>query len=152
MQRSDARKDLGSLATTRLIAAALIGGVTVFAVVAWVMVQADGPMSASPAGGADVMLYAWAAASLAAVAAAVVLWRLKVSPLLESPRSTEAAPGRDMELQTGLIMTWAILEGAALFGVVVYLLHGVLLPYAVGLLLVWLGIGLTFPRSGWFRE
>lgn len=136
---------------SRIIAASLIGGVTFFAIIAWLVVQESGPQASDPAAG-PVMLYAWAGVAFASLSAAAVLWRLKVSPLIEDPRrgAPGAAAAHNEALQTALIITWALLEGPALFGVVVYLLFGSDTAFGAGLLLVWLGIGLTFPRAGWF--
>lgn len=138
------------LGAARAIAAALIGGVTTFAVVAWLE---GGGEAARPADAhaAGTMLWAWAAAASAAIVAATALWRTRVAPLIESPRGArEDGPDGAAALQTGLVLVWAILEGAALFGVLVYYLFGTPLALAGGLLLVWLGIGITFPRSDWF--
>ena len=138
---------------SRIIAASLIGGVTLFAIIAWLVVQESGPQASDPAAG-PVMLYAWAGVAFASVSAAAVLWRLKVSPLIEEPRrgGPGASAAHDEALQTALIITWALLEGPALFGLVVYLLTAWIPAYAGGLLLGWLGIGLTFPRTAWYRN
>ena len=139
-------------AVGRLIAGFMIGGITVFAIVAWVLVQRSGPMG-DPAT-ADVLRMAWPPVALAAVAAAIVLWRARVTPLLaRTPAPGQPDPdGHDSALQTALIIHWALMEGPALFGLVVYLLTAWIPAYAGGLLLGWLGIGLTFPRTGWYRN
>ena len=138
-----------SLAVSRMIAASLIAGVTVFALVAWFMVRQDGPRGNEAQ--ASLMLYLWAALAFGAIMAAIVLWRVRIAPILESPASPAEDPvARSESLQSGLIIVWALLEGPALFGVVLYLLFGSTIPWGAGLLLVWLGIGLTFPRPGWY--
>ena len=147
MATSDAQASLGA---ARAIAAALIGGVTTFAVVAWVESGGEG-VRPGDAAAARTMLWAWAAAASAAIVVASVIWRRKVAPLIESPRGARGQGPRGVAaLQTSLVAVWAVLEGAALFGVVVYYVFGPPLAVAGGLLLVWMGIGLTFPRSDWF--
>ena len=74
-------------AVGRLIAGFMIGGITVFAIVAWVLVQRSGPMG-DPAT-ADVLRMAWPPVALAAVAAAIVLWRARVTPLLARSTATD---------------------------------------------------------------
>ncbi|MBW3552396.1 MAG: hypothetical protein KY466_02735 [Gemmatimonadetes bacterium] len=139
-----------SVGAARAIAASLIAGVTTFALVAWSMVGERGPQSPDAAATGPV-IYAWAVLACGALIAAMLVWRTRITPRLESPRGPRKdEPGRQAALQSALIVVWALLEGAALFGVVVYFLYGATFPLAGGLLLVWLGIGLTFPRSEWF--
>lgn len=144
-----------SLGVARAIAASLLAGVTSFALIAWIIGR-QSPISADDPATGTLFLYAWTALALAAVVAALIVWRANVAPRIERARPRHpAAPEQDAAadaeaLQSGLIITWALIEAPALFGIVVYLLYGYTSAYAAGLLLAWLGIGLTWPRSDWF--
>lgn len=142
-------KTIASLAISRIIAASLVGGVTAFALAAWFIVQQDGPMAAGGNETGALLRYVWATLAFGGVAAAMILWRVRVLPLLESPHHPDPE-SRGEALQSALVTVWALLEGPALFGVVLFLLSGSFLTCGAGLLLVWLGIGLTFPRQDWF--
>lgn len=131
----------------RIIGLSLGTGVTLFAVVSWYLHQQQGPISDLVYGS---LTYngAIAMAFLAAVGALFV-WRWRVAPILERPaREAEWRP-RAAALQAGLILTWALLEGGALVCEVVYFLTGHGIAGVLGVLLIWTGVGLTWPRSEW---
>lgn len=138
------------LRSARIIAAAMIAGVTLFALVAWFLVQTGGPMSDPAATG--ILGSIWPLVAVAAAAAAMVIWRTRIAPLIGRvpDRAEPGAARHDAALQVSLVIHWALMEGPAVFGIAVYLLTGSLVAYAGGLLLVWLGVGLTFPRPHWF--
>lgn len=131
----------------RIIGLSLGTGVTLFAAVSWFLHQQQGPVGpaidSSLAFNGFLLLLA-----LASVGAALV-WRWRVASVIERRgRETEWRP-RAAAIQTGVIITWALLEGAALAGEVVYFLTGNALAGLLGVLLIWVGIGLTWPKRAW---
>jgi hypothetical protein len=133
-----------ALRVMRMICLALAAGVTTFAGVAW-FIHLQAP-PAAPRGPA--LLYLWIAVATSMVAISMILWRGRVVPILEAPASEEWRQ-RAAELQSGLVMTLALVEAAALFGVVVYFLTGFVLAGGVAVALMWAAVALTWPREDW---
>jgi len=124
--------------SARVIALALPAGVLVFWVIAWFLTNA-GERGLSPGLlRGDVATWTWAVVALAGFLGAFVF----------RGRALQAAdPSRVLST---LIVAWALLEGPALLGGLLFLLlaaNGILLGaacvYAMGLVL-------TFPRAEWF--
>lgn len=151
MVRDSHSADTGAaqaLLTFRMIGASLGIGVTLFAFVSWFRHQQQGP--GDVAGDPALMFNLMLGVAVASVVAAIVLWRARVSPLIERPspdRERRAAPG---EIQTNVVMVWALIEGAALFAVVVYFLYGSALAGLLGVALIWAALAATWPRREWF--
>lgn len=143
-----------ALRIARIIWFALMGGVVAFAAVAFALWQAGRvPMDPARADTAWVFLWAWLAIAVGSSIACMSFWRVKVSPLVEPRRSGAAVPadpGRAVELQTGLIICWALLEGAALAAIVFFVLFGGPLLLALGVVYLLVTFGLTAPRTEWF--
>lgn len=134
-----------AIAMMRIIGIALGLGVTFFAAVAWlVQGQAGSPRPPSP-----TLLYLWIAAATTLAAASIILWRGNVVPRIEKPAPDEDWRARARSIQTGLIISWALVEAAALFGVVLYFLEGHALAGGLGVLMMWAAVGLTWPREEW---
>lgn len=134
-----------AIAAMRLIGLAMGAGVTLFAAVVW-MLHRDTPPPQPPA---PALLYLWIAIATSLAAASMVLWRGKVVPLIEGRAGGDDWRGRARSLQTGVIVTWAIVEAAALFGVVLYFLQGHGLAGALGVAMMWAAVLLTWPREEW---
>lgn len=151
MERDPYSADLAAsqaLLTFRIIGASLGIGVTLFAFVAWFLHQQQG--SGDAAGDPTLMFNLMLAVAVASVVAAIVFWRVRVSPLIERPspdRERRAAAG---EIQTNVVIVWALIEGASLFAVVVYFLYGSVLAGLLGVALIWGALASTWPRREWF--
>lgn len=131
----------------RIIGLSLGTGVTLFAAVSWFLHQQQGAVSSDI--DSSLAFNGFLAMFLLAAVGAILVWRWRVAPILERPeRETEWQP-RAAAIQTGVIITWAILEGAALVGEVVYFLTGNGLAGVLGVLLIWTGIGLSWPKREW---
>jgi F0F1-type ATP synthase membrane subunit c/vacuolar-type H+-ATPase subunit K len=133
----------------RLIGLALGGGVTMFAVVAWLVQQG----AAGALGDDPLTLYLWLALTTSLAAASLVAWRGMVVPHLADGRAghRDARPWQERagRIQSGVIITWALVEAAALFGVIAYFLDGRMGPAVGGVALMWSAIALTWPRTEW---
>jgi hypothetical protein len=139
----------------KLIFLALMGGVFAFAATAFVMRAVGGNAPAPAAQGFDVM-----------VIAVLCLWGATTVSILLLPGAIENATRREWEghaegtaadailltrWRTLMILRGALLEGAALFGVVVYFLNGS--PIALGVAganLVLMAMG--FPSQSGFES
>jgi hypothetical protein len=133
-----------ALRVMRTIGLALAGGVTTFAVVAW-LTQARGA-TAPPDG--PWLFYLWIAIATSLVAASMILWRGSVVPILEEPASEDWRP-RAASIQSGLVTSWALVEAAALFGVLVYFMAGYAVAGGVAVAMIWAALALTWPREDW---
>lgn len=133
----------------RIIGLSLGTGVTLFAFVSWFLHQQQEPMG-ELAYGSLTYTGAIAMVLLAAIGAFFV-WRWRVAPILERPARETEWQHRASALQTGVIVTWALLEGGALVAEVVYFLTGNGTAGLLGAVLIWLGIGLTWPKREWLE-
>lgn len=142
------------LTTARILSASFRIGVGVFAVVAWVLTGGG----ARPLAGDDAMAmpltYAWIAVAFGTALGAIVVWRMRVGPVLTMSAATPAEERRTRHgaLLTGLIVVWALLEAQALAGIVVFLLTGAALPFWGGLAVMGVGTTVSRPRAEWYRE
>lgn len=147
MTRHQAESPEAAIRTLRLIGIALATGVTLFGAVSWVLLRgALAPPAEDP-----MLLYLWIALGTTMAAAAMVVWRGQVVPHLS--RTGEAGDWRERaaRIQTGAIITWSLVEMAALLGVVVYFLDGHALAGGGGVLLMWAALALTWPRMEWLQ-
>lgn len=138
----------------RIIAAGLALSPTAVAVVAWVVTNGGAvPVASSAAGLADTLFLAWLVLTAGAVAAAVVMWRKKVEPVAWRARESRERPAdvRAARLVTGLILVWALIEGPAMLGVVLFLLQGLQNVLVTSLAVLWVGMVITRPRAEWFE-
>ena len=130
----------------RIIGISLGTGVTLFAFVSWFLHQEQGPIN--PELDAAVLFNGFLGLFLVAALGALAVFRARVAPVIHRPSEEQWQP-RASAIQTGIIITWAILEGAALVGEVLYFLTGHALAGVLGVLLIWGGVGLTWPKRSW---
>lgn len=138
----------------RLIASALPGGVFVMWVVGWV-ITGGGETGVSPeAFPADVAFWVWAGLALACLAGALAFRGRALGIAERARREADGAypPEALGEVQTNLVIAWALLEGPAILSGVLFVLLAEprILWTAVPVYL--LGIAATFPRAEWFGE
>ncbi len=130
----------------RIIGGSLGTGVTLFAFVSWFLHQQGGLTTDIDA---SLAFNGFLALLLLAALGAIFIWRSRVAPIIERPREETEWQPRASAIQTGVITTWALIEGAALAGEVVYFLTGHTLAGVLGVALIWVAIGLTWPKKEW---
>jgi hypothetical protein len=135
-----------ALLTFRIIGLSLGLGVTLFAAVSWYLNQGRTPTDAA---GAGLMLNAMLAVAVGAAVAGVLFWRARVAPLIERPHPRNDWLAHAAEVQTNVIIVWALMEGAALFAEVVYFLYGSAFAGVLGVAAIWITLGLTWPKREW---
>ncbi len=138
-----------ALRMARIIAASLPTGVALFWAVAWVVTKSGSVGVAPQALGADPALWLWSAVALAGFAGAL-LFRGRASEIAERAASRPWSAQSAAQVQTNLLVAWALLEAPALLSGVFFLLLATprLLWGAVPVYL--LGVAVTFPRPEWF--
>jgi hypothetical protein len=129
----------------RVTGLAMAGGITVFAAVAWFLHRASPP---APADGPWI-LYLWIAAATSLIAASMMVWRATAVRWIERPDPATDWQARAAGISNGLVISWALVEGAALFGVVVYFLFGSVLPGLLGVFVMWAALAFTWPQPEW---
>lgn len=137
-----------ALLTFRIIGASLGLGVTMFALVSWFLHLQNGTGDL----GIDEALMVNAMLGLAflAAVAAILFWRARVGPLIDRARA-DADPARHLaEVQTHVIIVWAMMEMPALLAEVVYFLYGNALAGVLGVAIIWAAVGATWPKREWF--
>lgn len=150
-----ARGPGSALTVARIIASALAGGVVLFWIVAWVL-TGGGQEGLAPdlALSPQLLFWLWAVVALCGFAGALV-FRSRAVRAVESsrsPRGTEGARPGAAQVQTNLIVAWALLEGPALLGGVFFLLIASWQVLSTAALLYGIGLVLTFPRAEWLRD
>lgn len=130
-----------------MIALVLLGGVATYAIVAvFALREAIDPLAP---GVVRTLTWVW----YGVAAAALLGWWLfrgrAIGDAAPAARARGAGSGPQATLQL-LILGWALLEGAALFGITLYLLGGGTAPLAGGLAIMALGIAASWPRPEWF--
>jgi hypothetical protein len=133
----------------RIIGLSLGTGVTLFAAVSWFLHRQGGALTADI--DPTVAFNGFLGMLLLGALGAIFVWRWRVAPVIERPTQEGEWRARAATLQTGVILTWALLEGAALVGEVVYFLTGHGLAGVLGVALIWVGIGLTWPKREWIE-
>lgn len=118
-------------------------GVTLFAFVSW-FAGLEGDVRPE---GKGIVFGGLLILTVMALAAALLLWRARVAPLTRPSREDWAT--RFPRLQTHVIIVWALIEAPALVAEAAYFLYGDVLAGIVGLLVIWVGVGLTWPRRTW---
>ncbi|HEX6259246.1 MAG TPA: hypothetical protein VFZ51_01245 [Woeseiaceae bacterium] len=134
--------------TPLLIGLALPLGVTMFAVVAWlVRSQEPAPMTGPVV---QTLSYAWIGFAAISSFAALAFFRSRVEPLIanrETPPADVAG-----QLAANLLICWALVEAAALLGVTIYFLTGTLWTAIAGVILMWSAFLATRPQPEWFNR
>jgi hypothetical protein len=137
--------------TTLVLVGALLMGQLTFAAVIWYMIRA-GAQNAPAVRLADPLLLAWLL-----VAAGSVLGAFYFRQLVSGARDRPAAMQRVREgkvkptnVQSMIVIMWALLEGAGLMGLAVsFVLGGPQILYAT-LGYIALTVPIFFPRREWF--
>lgn len=128
-----------------LILASLPIVVTLFAGVAYWLRRGSAASSVAP------LTAVWAVGTVVSLFVAFVIWHRIVR--LHVPASgfqNDPEPGSLNRLQTGLIICMAVVEGMALFGIILYLLGGGPIPAVTGVVMIWAALLLLWPRRGWY--
>jgi hypothetical protein len=145
VQANTASDPRAALRVMRIIGLSLAGGVTGFAAVIWFLHQDTPPAPADD----PWLLYLWIAIATTLLAASMVVWRGMAVPWIERPDPDVDWRERAARIQSGVVITWALVEAAALFGAVVYFVQGAVLPGLLGVFVMWAALALTWPRPEW---
>lgn len=135
--------------TATIIGLSLPAGVTLFVFITWFLHQSGAAPQADP-GFARVLVYAWIALAATTAFTALFFWRTRVEPLISSSEPLPRA--RIGELTSNLLICWACVETAALFGAAVYFLSGILWVGAVSVVMIWVAVLSTRPQLEWFER
>lgn len=140
-----------ALLTLRIIGGSLGLGVTLFAFVAWFLHQQGptGDPATRPPGDPNLMFNIMLATAVAAVLTAIAFWRARVTPLIDRADPEHDWFERFARIQTQIIIVWALIEGPALFAVVLYYLHDMAIAGVLGVIMIWTGLALTWPKREW---
>lgn len=130
-----------ALLTQRIVWGALMASVVIYGVVAYVLSTTNEPQPIDP-----TLRWALAAAAVFTAMASITLRRIKLPALAEEPSPyhraapVEAAPPEVLgELMTAYILTWALSEAVAVFGLVLAIIsytYEAYLPYALAALIL----------------
>lgn len=141
-----------ALKSARIVCAALVAGVVVYAAVAWYLSRAGVVSPVDPAT-ANLLRQVFVAVMLIGVLGWMVIWGRARAP---TP-STVARP--EIELAQGpravvakLIAAYAFLETVGVVGVTVHLLTGSVGVLGAAVAVVVLGAALSWPRVEWFQR
>jgi hypothetical protein len=137
-----------ALLAFRIIGASMGLGVTLFAFVSWFLHLQSSPTP--PAIDLDLAFNVWMVVAVLAIAGALLFWRTRVAPLLDGQATPVERTARAGETQTRVVITWALLEAPALLAVVIYFLYDYPLAGLLGVVLIWVGLALTWPQREWF--
>lgn len=137
-----------ALLAFRIIGASMGLGVTLFAFVSWFLHLQSSP--APPAMDPDLAFNIWIVVAVVAIAGAILFWRTRVAPLIDGEAPPSERTARAGTTQTNVIITWALLEAPALLAVVIYFLYDYPLAGLFGVVLIWVGLALTWPQREWF--
>lgn len=137
-----------ALLTFRIIGGSLGAGVTLFAGVSWLLNRQEGPRP--PTADPTLLFNVWLAVAVGAMLAAILFWRARVEPLLDERVTRDERLRRAGELQTNVVIVWALMEAPALLAVVVYYLYDLALAGVLGVALMWAALAVTWPKREWF--
>ncbi len=128
-----------------LILTSLPLGVSLFAAIAYALRLGERSSSTAP------LTEIWAVGTVVSLLLAFIIWgRLVRLHLPAAGFEGDPEPATLNQLQTGLIICMALVEGMALFGIIVYILGGGLLPAVTGVVMIWTVLFLLWPRRGWY--
>lgn len=137
-----------ALLAFRIIGASMGLGVTLFALVSWFLHFQSAPTL--PAIDRDLAFNVWLGVAVVATAAAIIFWRTRVAPLIDSPASADERVRQAGELQTKVVITWALMEAPAMLGVLIYFFYGYVLAGVLGVAMIWAAVAATWPQPEWF--
>lgn len=135
--------------TATIVLVSLPLGVTMLVVVGLFLSLAE-PMSGPP--GSPYLVWVWLLLTTVTAPAAFIVWQRMVRPHVPPTGIRGRPPTSDeMErIQTGSIISMALIEGAALLGGVLLILGAGPFPALVGLAIAWAAFFLLRPRRGWY--
>jgi hypothetical protein len=139
----------------RIIHLSLVGGVLMFAGVAFVLSRSGMvPLVPDLPIDARLLLWLWVGFALTSAIAAIAFWRMRVDPIL-GDRAAGSAPAGTSERATrilaSLIVCWALVETPCLLGLVLFLLSGDWTFFACAIAFALIGFALVAPKPDWFR-
>lgn len=137
------------LAVLRVIGVAMGAGLSLFAIVSWIL-RRDAAARV-PAGSVSAFVNGWILLTAITVITAIVVWRRTVAPRIEGPAQTPLPAGAPA-LQTAVIIVWALIEVASLFGVIAYFLTGNGWTGGPAVAVFWIALAVTWPRSHWLQN
>ena len=136
--------------TATFIGLSLALGVTMFAAVVWFIQQQVGAPPQNDPAFVRLLIYLWIGVTAVTSFASLYVWRSRVEPLISSSEPLPAE--RVTELTSSQLICLGLIEGASLFGVVVYLLSGIMWPAIVGVSLIWFAVFATRPQLEWYQR
>lgn len=142
-----------NLATARGIATALIVGCCLFWLTGVWVVGRLGPVAPLPAATELMLFEIWVAVAVAGLASAWLFRGRALRALERAAGSREPAHAERAlaEIQTFLIIAWALCEAPALFSGVLFLLGGNARIALLGAFVLFIGMVGSFPRAAWFE-
>jgi hypothetical protein len=136
--------------TSALLVRALILGQLVFGAVSWYM-HDRGSVTPSSTPIINPLTYAWFGLCIVGVIGALVMQQrigaLGSASNLEKIRSGQITP---LQVQSQIVVMWALLEAGGLLGLVIYFLTGALPILLASLAYIVLCAVVFFPRRVWF--
>jgi hypothetical protein len=139
-----------ALRTARILALAMPLGVLSLWAVAWYLTSTGSAPLSPGSVDARTAAYAWTGLAVAGLAGAL-FFRNRAVGAIESARPEDrGTPAVLGQVNSFLIIAWALLEAPGLLAGIIYLLLGLdaVLLYALPIYLV--GLALTFPRAEWY--
>ena len=104
-----------------------------------------------PAGEVGILIWVWLIQAFAEAVAIVFLWNRAVKPHIPaSGFASEPDLPTLGRLTTGLIICMALVEGLALFGIIIHLIGGTVMLALISVILVWTGWLVLRPRRSWY--
>jgi hypothetical protein len=142
-----------ALRMLRIVFGAIVSGLLVFAAVALLMLFAD-PETIPRVGfsSARLLVFSWTCLTVATALVAYRVARSVTEPLSGPGAAAQVADGTITldRLKSRLILAAALTEGAAMYGIVVFALTGVIAVLGTSVAVAALGFALAFPRASWF--
>jgi len=149
MESTGSASPRAGYATARAIAFSLPAGVFAFWAIAWFLTEGGAHGQAEGALDPELAFWIWGAVAVGGFGAALFL-RARAVAIAEEAARAGVRGERAGEVQSRLIIAWALLETQALLAGVLLLALGLeqVVLYAAVVYLV--GLALTFPRAEWW--
>lgn len=142
-----------SLATARILALGLIMGPCLLWLTGWFQVGRRGPIAQLVPATAILLIEIWAAIACASLICSWIFRGRAMAVVERAPRITESAEANRAlsDLQTWLVVAWAMVEAPAIFSGVLFLMTGGPRVALAGVLVLFIGMLRSFPRAAWFE-
>ena len=134
----------------RIIGISMGLGVTLFALVSAFLHLGQDPRPLDELG--QTLVQGLILVLVAATGFAVVWWRARVQPLLDRPVPETDWHAHLGEIQTNVIIVWAVVEGGAFFAQVIYFMYGLAWAGIAGVVLMWAAVAWAWPKRGWVES